>query len=95
VETDQAKFVVGEVVITPAASTALASNGQTLADLLGRHQAGNWGDVSPQARELNERALTECFNLESAYLLPSGHRLVVVTNRQRTLTMVHLDGLPG
>jgi hypothetical protein len=85
------KFEVGEIVITPAASAALAANGQAVADLLDRHQTGDWGDVSDQVRTINERGLVERFNLQSTYVVATGQRLVVVTNRERTVTMVHLD----
>ena len=44
-----------------------------------------------QVRAINERGLVEQFNLQSVYAVPSGQRLVVVTNRDRTLTMIHLD----
>jgi len=85
------RFDVGEIVITPAASGALAANEMILDDLLARHQAGDWGDVSAQVREVNERGLAEQFNLQSTYALPDSRRLVVVTNRQRTATTIHLD----
>ena len=85
------KFEAGEIVITPAASAALDAHGQALAELLTRHQAGDWGDISEPMRALNERGLVEQFNLQSVYQIPSGERVVVVTNRERTLTMVHLD----
>ena len=85
------RFDVGEIVITPAASDALTANGMTLDDLLTRHQAGDWGDVSAQVREVNERGLLEQFNLQSTYALPDSRRLVVVTNHQRTATTIHLD----
>lgn len=89
------KFEIGEVVVTPAASAALDGTGQTLAGLLARHQAGDWGDVSQQTRTLNERGLREQFNLQSTYCVANGRRLVVVTNRERTLTMIHLDHRHG
>ncbi len=86
------KFDIGQVVITPAASAALESAGATLEDLLARHQAGDWGDVSPHEQRVNDRGLIEQFNLQSAYAVHAGARLVVSTNRDRTTTMVHLDG---
>lgn len=86
------KFDVGQIVITPAASAALEANGQTIDELLARHSAGDWGDVTDQVRIVNQRGLVEHFNLQSAYPLGDGPRLVVVTNSQRTLTLVHLDG---
>jgi hypothetical protein len=85
------KFEVGEIVVTPAASEALEAYGQRVSDLLARHQAGDWGDVSDQARAVNERALAERFNLQSVYAVSNGQRLIVVTNRERSRTMIHLD----
>lgn len=86
-----AKFEVGEVILTPAASAALEANGQTLAELLARHQAGDWGDVADHVCAFNARALVEQFNLQSTYAVADGQRLVVMTNRQWDVTMVHLD----
>jgi hypothetical protein len=88
---DQTKFEVGKVIVTRAASAALEGSGQTLAELLARHQAGDWGDVADHVRAFNERALVEKFNLQSVYNGGHGQRLVVATNRQRAVTMVHLD----
>lgn len=87
------KFEIGEVLVTPTAASALEAHGRSVSDVLGRHQAGDWGDVSEQARLVNERGLVEGFNLQSTYQLENGQRLVVVTNADRTLTMIHLDGL--
>jgi hypothetical protein len=85
------KFEAGEIVITPAASLALEANGRSVDDLLTRHQAGDWGNVSDQIRRVNERGLVEGFGLRSTYLLDTGDRVVMVTNADRNLTMVHLD----
>lgn len=90
-EAPDTKFEVGEIVITPAAAAALEAHGQVVAKLLARHQTGDWGDISEQLRAVNERGLVEQFNLQSVYQIPTGERIVVVTNRDRTLTMVHLD----
>lgn len=87
------RFDIGEIVITPAANDALAANSLTLEDLLTRHRAGDWGEVSAQVREVNERGLLEQFNLQSAYPLPDQRRLVVVTNGERTATTIHIDAL--
>lgn len=85
------KFEVGSIVVTPAAEVALSANGTLVDDLLARHQEGDWGDVTDPLRMVNERGLTDCFNLQSRYTLADGQRLVVLTNRDRTTTMVHLD----
>jgi hypothetical protein len=90
-EASHVKFDIGQIVITPAASAALADSGRSLDDLLAQHQAGDWGEVTDKVRAVNERGLVEQFNLQSVYAVSSGQRLVVVTNRDRTLTMIHLD----
>ncbi len=87
------KFDLGELVVTPAAEAALAAGGASLDDLLARHQSGDWGDVSDPVRDVNERGLAEQFNLQSVYSMSDGKRLVVVTNRDRSATMIHLDAM--
>jgi hypothetical protein len=94
-EESATKFEVGEILVTPAALAALEASGQTLSELLARHRAGDWGDVADHVRIVNERALVEHFNVQSAYVVRHGQCLVVVTNRERTLTMVHLDHCVG
>ena len=67
-ETQTSKFELGEIVITPTASAALQAGGQSVEDFLARHQAGDWGKVSDQARAVNERGLAEQFNLQEVAL---------------------------
>lgn len=85
------KFDVGAIVVTPAAAAVLSNNNTALDDLLIRHQCGDWGDVSEAVRGVNESGLSDSFNLQSKYTMADGRRLVVLTNRERTTTMVHLD----
>ncbi len=87
------KFGLGEIVVTPAADAALVENATSLEPLLLRHQHGDWGEVSEAIRLVNDRGLSDHFNIQSKYPLVDGRRLVVVTNRERTATMVHLDVL--
>jgi hypothetical protein len=84
------QFDIGEVIVTPAATAALSANGSTADELLARHQSGDWGDVTQQVRQVNERGLVERFNLQSTYAMPDGQRVIVVTNHHRTTTMIHL-----
>lgn len=85
------KFEVGQLVVTPTAAAAITENGATLDSLLQRHQCGDWGEISTAVRSVNERGLSDQFNLQSGYTLPDGRRVVIVTNRDRSATMVHLD----
>jgi hypothetical protein len=85
------KFKVGELVVTPTAAAAIAESGATLDALMQRHQSGDWGEISAAIRAVNERGLSDQFNLQSGYALPDGRKVVIVTNRDRSATMVHLD----
>lgn len=87
----ETKFELGEIVVTPTAAQAIELLGSSLTELLERHQAGDWGNVSDQVRTVNDRGVAERFSLQSMYELPTGERLVVVTTADRSLTTVHLD----
>jgi hypothetical protein len=90
-------FQLGEVIVTPRASQALADSALSLDELLARHQAGDWGDVSSAERRLNDEGVVKRFNLVSNYHTPHGDRLTVVTRADRGSTFVHLapDTRPG
>ena len=86
-----AKFDVGQVIVTPTASRALEAGGQSAEQVLLRHQSGDWGDVSEQERSVNEEALRRSFNLLSIYRTAAGERVTIVTKGDRSLTLVHID----
>ncbi len=85
------KFEIGQLVVTPTAATALAENGVSLEAFVQRHQSGDFGEISPAIQAVNERGLSNRFNVQSGYSLPDGRKIVIVTNRDRSATMVHLD----
>jgi len=91
----QVLFDVGEIVITPAATAALEASRQTLSEILARHSSGDWGEVSAAVRLVNERGLTEFFNLQSCYSIGEGQHLVIVTNGERTVTTIHCQPAPA
>ena len=64
---------------TPAAIQALAASQVALEDLLQRHFAGEWGDVDPDDGQENDRALDTGARILSAYVLPTGGRVWVMT----------------
>ncbi|MGE0756067.1 MAG: hypothetical protein AB7F89_10745 [Pirellulaceae bacterium] len=74
------KFDVGHVLATPAALAALEQAGQTPADVLSRHAAGDWGEgLCATDQQLNDAALAAGSRLLSAYRLASGRKLWVIT----------------
>ena len=53
-----------------------------------RHAWGDWGDVSPDDAQANERALEEGSRVFSAYALATGERLWIITEADRRSTTV-------
>jgi hypothetical protein len=51
----------------------------TVLVLLSRHHRGDWGDLDPEDREANERALRTGGRLVSAYKLDDGRKVWVIT----------------
>jgi hypothetical protein len=81
-----ARFRLGRIVSTPNALAQL-----TQADILraiGRHQAGDWGDVSESDRQENELALKQGRRLLSVYHAANGLKFWLITEANRAATTV-------
>jgi len=81
-----AKFRLGKIVSTPNALDRLTQDDILLA--IGRHQAGDWGDVDEHDRAANERALVEGTRLWSVYHAGSGVKFWLITEADRSATSV-------
>ena len=75
-------FPLGQTVATPGALEVMARLGINPADLIARHVTGDWGDIDPEDRGLNERALVDGSRIFSVY----------GTQRQRWLLVGHNRG---
>jgi hypothetical protein len=84
------KFVLGELVITPAALQAVPA--EEIYRGIDRHVCGDWGEVSDADRVENEFALRHGLRLLSVYEMQSGVRFWVLTEGDRTATTVLLPG---
>jgi len=84
------RFELGRTFITPGALEALEEAGQSPAEFLGRHQAGDWGELSEEDRKENELSLEHGFRLLSAYRTVKGVKLWVITERDRSATTILL-----
>lgn len=79
--TTTCKFHPGCCVSTPAAIELLHTHYTLPADLLDRHCAGDWGELSADDREANERALQDGYRLFSAYVLDGNEaRVWIITD---------------
>ena len=81
-----AKFRLGKIVSTPNALDRLTQEDILLA--IGRHQAGDWGDVSEEDRAANELALIEGRRLWSVYHAGNGVKFWLITEADRSYTTV-------
>lgn len=72
-------FESRQILATPAAIEALAAAHLAREELLHRHFAGDWGDVDPDDRLENDRAIDTGARILSAYVLSTGVRVWVMT----------------
>ena len=84
----KAKFRLGKLVSTPGALERV-SKGEMLR-ALGRHAAGDWGNVCSEDAEANEAAVNERARLLSSYTTGEGVRFWIITEVDRSLTTVLL-----
>lgn len=83
-------FPLGQCVATPGALAALEEAGQSPADFLSRHVAGDWGEIDREDKGLNEQALKEGARIFSVYRTSKGVKVWVITEADRASTCVLL-----
>jgi hypothetical protein len=76
------KFSLGQAVGTPAALKAIAEAGQSPEFFLGKHVAGDWGEVCDEDKRLNDQALVDGSRLLSAYRTLRNVRIWIITEAE-------------
>ena len=79
---------LGRIVATPHALQSITQDDILVA--IGRHQAGDWGDVTTEDREANNRAIVEGTRILSVYLAGNGTKFLLLTEADRSSTTVML-----
>ena len=82
------KFRLGRLLITPGAIEAM--RGVSVWSYALRHLNGDWGDLDQEDKLANERALRDGERILSAYNLPSGERIWIITEWDRSATTILL-----
>lgn len=72
------KFSLGSVVMTPGAQGATTEGERITA--LGRHVAGDWGDVDEEDKATNDQSLKVMGMLMSVFKSAAGVRFYVITD---------------
>ena len=75
-------FHTGPIVATPGAIEALSRNDMTGIELLARHATGDWGDLCEEDKKANHAALQTGARILSAYHLPDGTKLWIITDAE-------------
>jgi hypothetical protein len=83
-----AKFPLGQLVATPTVLAAVPE--PEIRAAIARHLAGDWGDLCPEDRQANERALRNGSRLVSSYRAGSGTKFWIITEWDRSATTVLL-----
>ena len=84
-------FPLGRTVATPGALDLLDRTGTDAADLLNRHQLGDWGIVCPADAKSNDLAITNGTRILSAYELGARReQLWIITEADRRVTTLLL-----
>jgi len=83
-----AVFRVGRLVITPNARDSLPP--QEVTQVIQRHQAGDWGDVTADDWDKNDRALLDGSRILSVYHSSAGTKFWLLTEADRSMTTVLL-----
>ncbi|HEU0113193.1 MAG TPA: hypothetical protein VFQ80_00865 [Thermomicrobiales bacterium] len=81
---------LGQVLLTPGASDALLAAAQLPAEFLLRHHHGDWGELDPEDRRENERALRLGGRLLSSYRTRLDAKLWIITEWDRSATTLLL-----
>jgi hypothetical protein len=82
-------FALGRLVATPGALALLQDAGQEYTHLIHRHRRGDWGNIDPGDKGMNEDAVKNGDRILSVYKLTSG-TVWVITEADRSSTTILL-----
>lgn len=84
------RFELGQIVATPHSLSVIEEAGQIPPEFLLRHKHGDWGDLDPEDKRINEEALRRGQRLLSAYHTRLNAKLWVITEWDRSVTTLLL-----
>lgn len=84
------KVELGQIVATPGSLSVIEEAGQIPPEFVLRHKHGDWGDLDPEDRRVNEEALRRGQRLLSAYHTRLDEKLWIITEWDRSVTTLLL-----
>lgn len=83
IEHGRPRFPLGNLYITPGVHDIIQFHEEDLGEYVRRHHHGDWGDLDPEDRQLNNRALTDGSRILSAYKLKDGEtKIWIITDAE-------------
>ena len=83
-------FPPGQLMATPGVLALSERDNINLVQYLNRHVCGDWGDLCAEDKHANNLALEIGGRILSAYNMPAGERLWVITEADRSATTILL-----
>lgn len=83
-------FPPGQIVATPGALRLLDETNKSPLEFLSRHLRGDWGDLCQEDRTENELSLKQGFRVMSSYPITDTEKLWIITEADRSVTMLLL-----
>ena len=83
IDSNAARFSMGQIVATPGALQLLQETGFSAAALLARHLQYDWGDLCKDDAALNAMALTDGSRIMSVYRLVDAEKLKATPRAKR------------
>nr|WP_276535791.1 hypothetical protein [Burkholderia multivorans] len=84
------RFKLGRIFSTPAALEVIAGARVSIIDLLIRHMRGDWGRLTDEDWQRNERVLETGDYPLSSYILSNGQKIRMHPTGERSVTVVLL-----
>lgn len=90
------KFKLGKILITPGALEALKKTGQSPQLFLQKHLSGDWGNLCPEDKKLNDEAVAyegksdRQQRVLSSYKTEKGSKIWIITEWDRSCTTILL-----
>lgn len=82
------KFSPGKLVLTKGCNAHMDAQYVNPMKYVLRYVAGDWGDLGAEDKASNEFALNKKLRIVSAYNLPDGERIYMITEAERSYTTI-------
>ncbi len=86
----RAQFPLGHLLTTPGVLGLAEDIAAEVHACLQRHASGDWGDLDDEDQVANDQALTDGGRLLSEYRIRGGRRVWVITEADRSATIILL-----